>query len=353
MGKVCRIYIAEGDGGMAHPVWFSKIDEFGTIIVGNPLVIALNQGVVDGIASALRAAEQDDSVKAVILMTLGRTFVAGVDVNKFRKAMSGYKRHEGLLHSLLRALEDCPKPVICAIRGFALGGGLEIAMACHYRVSAASAQIGQPEVKLGLIPGGGGTQRLPKLAGVGRAAKLCSEGDPIGAIEALNWGILDHILEEEFLPGILAFARNLITKDSPIRKTRDLAVKFRDEATNAEALAAARRLAQKRSRGQMAPLKAIDAIEAATRLSFEEGCRRENELFNECLASDQSKALIHVFFADIMNAMQPQELGSRFSGQDLGHARCDELLVIHVVDVVLFQFVFQLHEPPCRRFRVR
>jgi 3-hydroxyacyl-CoA dehydrogenase len=283
---------------MAHPVWFSKADEFGIIIISNPPVNALDQRIVDGIAKSLRAAEQDDSVKAIILTTVGRTFIAGADINEFRNAGAGRRKHESLLHPLLLELEDCRKPVICAIHGSVLGGGLEIALACHYRVAASTAQIGQPEVKLGLIPGGGGTQRLPRLAGVAKAAKMCSEGNPIGAAEAFESGILDCIVEEELLPGSLTFAWDLIKKGMPLRRTRDLAQRLSDKTANAAALAAAREQARKKSLGQIAPLKAIDAVEAATQLSFDEGCRRENELFNECLFSDQSKALIHIFFAE-------------------------------------------------------
>jgi len=278
-------------------VWFSKVDQFGIIIVSNPPVNALNRRVVDGITKSLRSAERDDSIKAIILTALGRTFIAGADIQELRKIVSSRKEPARLLYPLVLKLEDCRKPVLCAIHGSALGGGLEIAMACHYRVAAASTQIGQPEVKWGLIPGGGGTQRLPRLAGVALAAKMCSEGDPMGAAEAFKSGILDCIIEGELLPGSLTFGRDLVAKGAPLRKTRDLAEKLM-EGCAAAALAAAREQARRRSRGQIAPLKAIDAVEAATKLSFEEGCRRENELLHECLFSKQSEALIHVSFAE-------------------------------------------------------
>src|SRR5205823_8938676 len=126
---------------------------------------------------------------------------------------------------LLEALHDCPKPVVCAIHGTAFGGGLETAMACHYRVAVPSAQVGQPEVKLGLIPGAGGTQRLPRLAGVAKAAEMCTTGNPVGAAEALQCGILDQIVSGELLPGALAFTRQVIAKGEPPRKTRDLTAK--------------------------------------------------------------------------------------------------------------------------------
>ena len=283
---------------MSRLVRFSKVDEFGIVIVSNPPVNALDREVVDGIMQSLHAAEQDDNVRAIILTSMGRTFIAGADVNEFRKTDAGRPEHENLLHPLLYALEDCRKPVICAIHGTALGGGLEIAMACHYRVASGSAQVGQPEVKLGLIPGGGGTQRLPRLAGVAKAASMCSDGDLIGAADAFQAGILDRVIEEELLPGSLTFARELIEKESPLRKTRDFTERLGGDTANTAVLDAAREKARKRYRGQIAPLMAIDAVEAATKLPFEAGCRREKELFNECLSSDQCKALIHIFFAE-------------------------------------------------------
>jgi 3-hydroxyacyl-CoA dehydrogenase len=283
---------------MRHVVSFSKVDEYGLIIVSNPPVNALNPEIVEAIRNSLKSAEQDDSTKAVILTSMGRTFIAGADVNEFRNLRSSRKRRESLLHPLLLSLEDCRKPVICAIHGEALGGGLEIAMACHYRVAAASAQIGLPEVKLGLIPGGGGTQRLPRLAGVAKAAEMCSEGNSLSAVEAFESGVVDRIIEEELLPGTLNFAWEKIAERVGLRKTRDLMDKLGSSSKNGPVLAAAREKARRQDRGRIAPLRAIDAVEAATKLSFEEGCLRENELFNECLHSAQSKALIHIFFAE-------------------------------------------------------
>ncbi|HSQ56752.1 MAG TPA: 3-hydroxyacyl-CoA dehydrogenase NAD-binding domain-containing protein, partial [Gemmata sp.] len=176
--------------------------------------------------------------------------------------------------------------------------GLETAMACHYRVALASAQLGQPEVKLGLIPGAGGTQRLPRLAGVAKAAEMCAGGEPIGAAEALACGILDKIVEGELLPAAITFTREVAALRTSPRKTRDLDEKLGTPAANAPILAAAREQAKKKGRGLIAPGKAIDAIEAAVTLPFAEGCKKEAELFRECLYSEQSKALIHVFFAE-------------------------------------------------------
>src|SRR5262249_43841351 len=198
---------------------------------------------------------------------------------------------------LLSVLEDNPKPVVCAIHGTAFGGGLEMAMACHYRVATPDAQVGQPEVKIGLIPGAGGTQRLPRLAGVAKAAEMCAGGEPVKATDALSAGILDKLIEGDLLTGAVAFAREVAAKGPP-RKTRDLTAKLGSASSNAPIFAIVRDQVKKKARGLMAPFKAVDAIEASVTLPFDEGIKREAELFRECLFSDQSKALIHVFFAE-------------------------------------------------------
>jgi 3-hydroxyacyl-CoA dehydrogenase len=183
-----------------------------------------------------------------------------------------------------------------AIHGTAFGGGLELAMAGHYRVAAPSAQVGQPEVKLGLIPGAAGTQRLPRLAGVAKAVEMCAEGNPVKVQDALQAGILDRLIDGDLLSGAIAFAREIAGKPAP--KTRERNGKLGAPEQNAPIFAAAREAARKKQRGMMAPLAAINAVEAATKLSFEEGCQREQKLFLECLFSDQSRALIHVFFGE-------------------------------------------------------
>jgi 3-hydroxyacyl-CoA dehydrogenase len=188
--------------------------------------------------------------------------------------------------------------MVAAIHGTAFGGGLETAMGFHYRVAAPSAQVGQPEVKLGIIPGAAGTQRLPRLAGVVKATQMCADGNPIGAKEALELGIVDRIVEGDLLQGAIAFLREKIAAGERPPKTRERNDKLGDEATNAAVFEAARAQAQKTARGMLAPMAAIDAVEAATKLSFEEGCAREAELFQQCLFSDQSKAMIHVFFGE-------------------------------------------------------
>src|SRR5262249_24286943 len=162
----------------------------------------------------------------------------------------------------------------------------------------ASALVGQPEVKLGLIPGADGTQRLPRLAGVAKAAEMCASGEPVKAADALRAGILDRVVDGDLLQGAVAFAREVADRGGPPRKTRDLSDKLGERAAAVQALHAVREAIRKRARGLIAPVKAIDAIEAAVTLPFDEGSRREAELFRECLFSDQSKALIHVFFGE-------------------------------------------------------
>lgn len=282
---------------MSDLVLTSKDGEIGILTVNNPPVNALSPGVPEGIVAGLEEFEKDDAVKAVVLIGGGRTFIAGADIREFGKITSGGDRRRGPgFLGVLDRVENYPKPVIAAIHGTSLGGGLETAMACHYRVAVPTAQVGQPEVKLGIIPGAAGTQRLPRLAGVAKAVEMCAAGDPIGAADALKSGIVDQIVEGDLLQGALAFARTKI--GTPPRRTRDLNSKLGDEKTNAAIFAAARDAARKKARNLLAPQAAIDAVEAATKLPFDEGVKREAELFQECLFSDQSKALIHVFFGE-------------------------------------------------------
>ncbi len=208
---------------------------------------------------------------------------------------SGKPRGAGLLPFLLK-IEDGRKPVIVAIHGTAFGGGLEVAMACHYRVAVSSAQVGQPEVKLGIIPGAVNTQRLPRLAGVAKAVEMCTTGNPVKATEALQFGIVDRIIEGDLLAGAIAFAREVAGNPAP--KTRERNEKLGTAAGNAPIFSAARETVAKKQRGLLAPVAAMTAIEAATTLPFAEGCQVEQKLFVECLFSDQSKALIHVFFSE-------------------------------------------------------
>jgi 3-hydroxyacyl-CoA dehydrogenase len=279
---------------MSELVSFSKQGAIGVITIDNPPVNALSPGVPQGILKFVQEAASDDSVKALVLIGGGRTFIAGADIREFGKMTSG-KGERLSLNPILASIEDSPKPVVAAIHGTAFGGGLEVAMSCQYRVAVAAAQVGQPEVKLGLIPGAGGTQRLPRLAGVPIALKMCVGGDPIGATEALTAGVIDKVIEGDLLAGAIAFAEAL---SGTHMRTRDKQGKLSDAAANAAAIAAARDELKKKGRALVAPAAAIDAIEGATKSSFDDGLANEARLFQVCLFSDQSKALIHAFFGE-------------------------------------------------------
>ena len=264
-------------------VTYSVRDDVGVIVINNPPVNALSSGVLEGLRTAVHALDANAAVRAIVVTGRGKTFVAGADINQFVEILSG----QGTMpqfHPVLDAIENCTKPVVMAIHGTALGGGLELAMAGHYRVAAPDAQVGQPEVKIGLIPGAGGTQRLPRLAGVAKAAEMCAFGEPISAKEAVAAEIIDEIVDGDLLAGAIAFARNV---EKP-RRTRDLPV----TPVNISEI-------RRRLRGKLtAPVAALDAIEAAGTLPFEEGIRLESQIFERCLNSDQCKALIHAFFAE-------------------------------------------------------
>ena len=280
---------------MTDLVQITKDNGIAVITINNPPVNALSPGVPEGISEALDQIAQDDSVKAVVLIGGGRTFVAGADIKEFGRMASGKPRGAGLLPLLLK-IEDSSKPVIVAIHGTAFGGGLELAMAGHYRVALSTAQVGQPEVKLGLIPGAAGTQRLPRLAGVARAVEMCTSGNPVKAEEALKFGIIDRLIESDLLFGAVAFAREVAGKSAP--KTRERDEKLGNMEDNVQIFSSARETAAKKQRGLLAPVAAINAVEAATKMPFEEGCKVEQKLFIDCLFSQQSKSLIHVFFSE-------------------------------------------------------
>ena len=278
---------------MSDLVLYSLHGDVAVITISNPPVNALSPGVPEGIRESVQRAAGDPAITTIVLIGDGRTFIAGADIREFGKVVSGEKPRRNL-HPLLRAIEDCPKPVVMAIHGTAFGGGLEVAMAGHYRVLAPGAFVGQPEVKLGIIPGAAGTQRLPRLAGVAKAVEMCAFGEPVPAREAHHLGIADAIIDGDLLAGAIAFAREVARKPSPKTRERDEKLCGADPAI----FDRARQQAAKTRRGQTAPLAAIDAVEAATRLSFDEGCAREADLFDACLYGTQSKALIHAFFAE-------------------------------------------------------
>src|SRR3984885_9320012 len=277
---------------MHNLVKITKDNDIAILTIDNPPVNALGPGVPEGIGAAIDEINRDPAVKAAVVIGAGRTFVAGADIKEFGKMTAGGPRRS--LLPLLLQIEDSAKPIVIAIHGQAFGGGLELAMAGHYRVASPSAQVGQPEVKLGIIPGAGGTQRLPRLIGIAKAVEMCADGKPVSAREAATLGLIDRLIDGDLLAGAVTFAREIAAKPAP--KTRERTDKQGTAAENAAIFSAARDTAGKKQRGLIAPLAAIDAVEASTKLAFDQGCETESKLFTECLFSDQSKALIHVFF---------------------------------------------------------
>ena len=287
---------------MPDLVRYEVRDGVAVITVDNSPVNALSEGVPEGIAEAAARAAADPAVRAGVLIGAGSTFIAGADIRIFgtiadRTASIARSR---AIHARLRAIEDCPKPLVAAIHGTALGGGLEFAMACHYRVAVARARVGQPEVLLGIIPGAGGTQRLPRLAGVPLALEMCTAGQHVDATRAHAAGIVDRIVDGDgctaLLEGAIAFA---LAQAGP-RKARDL-----EPAGSPADFEAARAGLRKSARGARAPWAAVEAIEAGAALGFEAGCEREIELFAECVLSQQSRHMIRLFFAEREAAKAP------------------------------------------------
>jgi 3-hydroxyacyl-CoA dehydrogenase len=287
---------------MSELVKYTRDGNVAIITIENPPVNALSPGVPEGILEGIEKAGADPEVAAIVVIGGGRTFIAGADIKEFGKITAG-KRPRLTLYPALLNIEDSKKPVVMAIHGTAFGGGLEVAMAGHYRVAVASAQVGQPEVKLGIIPGAGGTQRLPRLAGVAKAVEMCAFGEPIDAKSALACGIVDKIIEGDLLQGAVKFAREVAGKLA--FKTRERGEKLHDATKNITVFAVAREHAKRTRRGQTAPLAAIEAVEVATRGSFADGCDQEQSIFQQCLFSTQSKALIHAFFGERIVAKIP------------------------------------------------
>ena len=278
-----------------NPVADLAIDgEVATVTINSPPVNALSQAVRDGLKRGVEAAEADPSVKAIILLCAGRTFIAGADISEFGKPPS--KPH---LPDVLDAIENASKPVVAALHGTALGGGFEVALTAHYRIAVPSAKCGLPEIKLGLIPGAGGTQRLPRLIGVEKALDVILSGAPFGAREAKEWGVVDELAEEGKLhESALAFARRLIARKAPLKKVRDRFDKLEPARGHPEIFETIRKANARKFRGFEAWLKAIESVKNAVDLPFDEGMAKERAMFMGLLASTQSKAQRHVFFAE-------------------------------------------------------
>ncbi len=263
------------------------------VTVDNPPVNALSHHVRVGLRDGLRQAVGDAGVAAVVIACAGRTFIAGADITEF-----GKPPQEPILWQVLDVIEQSPKPVVAAIHGTALGGGLEVALACHWRVSVTTARLGLPEVKLGLLPGAGGTQRLPRVVGVEKALAMIVSGDAIGAEEAKRHGLLDEVFQGDLAAAAVAFAERVVAERRPLRKVRDLEDKIAAARGKPDLFAEFRKSVARQTRGFRAPESCIQAVEAAVSLPFEQGLARERELFQDLLRSPESKAQRYVFFAE-------------------------------------------------------
>jgi len=261
------------------------------ITLANPPVNALGLGLRSAIADGLERAANDAAIKAVVIAGSGSAFCGGADVGEFNSSAMASAPN---LADLFALIENCPKPVVAAINALAFGGGLELAMACHYRVAAATAQLGLPEVKLGILPGAGGTQRLPRLVGAERALNMIVSGNPAAARDLTKTDLLDLTVEGDVPDAAVAFAERIIAEKLPLKKARDIAIDF----PNAEAFFDfARGAVAPLAKNYPAPAKCIDAVEAAVLEPFDEGMKTERALFTELLGSPESKALRHAFFA--------------------------------------------------------
>ena len=275
---------------MTTPVSYAATDRIGTIVINSPPVNALSHAVRQGIIECLKVAEADDT-EVVVLRCEGRTFIAGADITEFGKPPQA-----PALATVLEALESHPKPVVAAIHGTALGGGLELALCCDYRLAAATAKVGLPEVNLGLLPGAGGTQRLPRLTGLKMAIDMITSGRPLSAGDAQAAGIVDEVSDDDLQQAALDFAGELLSRGAGKRLTRDIPLQLNDEDT--ALFSGARDSIAKRFKGQTAPQRILDCLSAAGTVPFEEGLKVERQAFEACMADPQSSALRHQFFAE-------------------------------------------------------
>ena len=274
---------------MSPSVTSSRHGHVGLITVSNPPVNALSQEVRCGLRKHVAQAIADADVAAIVILCEGRTFFAGADIREL-----GEPPREPRLPELVQFIEDCPKPVIAAIHGTALGGGLEVALGCHFRIATPSAKVGLPEVKLGLLPGAGGTQRLPRLIGARAALELIVNGTQVAAGAALELGIVDEIVEGDLQAGAIAFARRVVAQGLPLRRASALVARVDDPKLFEEY----ERSIARKQRGFLAPFACIEAVRAAVELPFAEGAARERALFAELAESPQAKAQQHAFFAE-------------------------------------------------------
>ncbi len=276
-------------------VRFENVDGIGVITIDNPPVNALSPGVPEGIVDSVERGNADPAIKAMVLIGAGRSFIAGADIRTFGTnrppPVEGRRPHQ--------ILDNSEKPVVAAIHGYALGGGLELALASNYRIAVPSAKVGLPEVLIGILPGSGGTQRLPRLIGPKAAMELITSGRHVPAEEAHRLGIIDELLPEgrDLREAAIAFARR-VADARPLPRIREHDEKLAEAKSDPGIFDNMRRSIARRARGQKAPYHCIAAVEAACSMPFDRGIRRERELFDELENSPEARALRYAFFAE-------------------------------------------------------
>ena len=315
---------------MDNPVSMRRDGNVAIITIDNPPVNALRHGVRKGILENVIAARDDASVEAIILTGAGRTFVAGADITEF-----GKPPQPPSLIDVIAVLDDVKKPTIAAVHGTPLGGGLELTMGCHFRVAAAGTRLGLPEIKLGLIPGAGGTQRLPRLVGIEKALPMILSGDPIPAKDALAAGLVDEIIEGDLVQGAVAFARKVLAEKRPLARVKDRDEKLQGIRANPAKFDEIVAQHAKKTRGLHAPAAAIEAIRMTLDTPIDEAQKKERDLFMKLVVGDQSKAQRHIFFAEreaakvpgIGKDVAPREIKTRRGDRRRHHGRrhLDEL----------------------------
>ncbi|HWK87813.1 MAG TPA: 3-hydroxyacyl-CoA dehydrogenase NAD-binding domain-containing protein, partial [Xanthobacteraceae bacterium] len=276
---------------MLNPVSVHREKDIAIILVDNPPVNALKHAVRFGILEAMRAAAADADVRAIVLSAKGRTFMAGADISEFGKPLAAPS-----LPEVIAFMETVEKPLVAAVFGTPLGGGLEITFGCHFRVAAPGTRLGLPEIKLGIIPGAGGTQLLPRLVGVEKAARMILSGEPISSADALASGLVDEIVEGDVVQGAVAFARKVLAENRPLLHPR-----ARDEKISPAARGGLEKIAGetlKKTRGMEAPQAAVESLRNIFTLPVDAGRKRERELFNALVMGEQAAAQRHIFFAE-------------------------------------------------------
>ncbi len=275
---------------MSPVVSYAIHDSVGVITIDNAPVNALSLNVRAGISAALKTAEHDESI-AIVIACAGRTFIAGADITEFGKPPQC-----PTLPELLDQLDGHPKLTVAALHGTALGGGLETALSCNYRIALNSAKVGLPEVKLGLLPGAGGTQRVPRLAGVEASINMMTTGNPIPAQLALTWALVDRVIDGDLLAEAVLYAKTLVANQASQKQAREATLVLTQDDRDLLKKSSAQLI--KKTRGESAPQRILSCIEAAGELDFDAGIMRERELFMECMADPQSAAMRHMFFAE-------------------------------------------------------